>query len=146
MEGQINKSAGNVEIGIRALADSLGEGLLVIQQDRVVFMNERLAGILGTTREELAEKDLNQMSLQDSVLKEYLQVRGRRERGEDSFVTQEVRISLDNSRTVFMRNRSSRIEWEGKVATVHFLEDITDGRHDGFPELRVEWQVLESDA
>lgn len=125
MEGQINKSAGNVEIGIRALADSLGEGLLVIQQDRVVFMNERLAGILGTTREELAEKDLNQMSLQDSVLKEYLQVRGRRERGEDSFVTQEVRISLDNSRTVFMRNRSSRIEWEGKVATVHFLEDIT---------------------
>jgi S1-C subfamily serine protease len=28
----------------------------------------------------------------------------------------------------------------------HFLEDVADGRHDGFPELRVEWQVLESDA
>lgn len=26
----------------------------------------------------------------------------------------------------------------------HFLDDVADGRHDGFPELRVEWQVLES--
>jgi S1-C subfamily serine protease len=28
----------------------------------------------------------------------------------------------------------------------HFLEDVADGRYDGFPELRVEWQVLESDS
>jgi len=28
----------------------------------------------------------------------------------------------------------------------HFLEDVADGRYDGFPDFRLEWQDLESDA
>jgi hypothetical protein len=36
----------HVESGIRALADSLGEGLVVIQHNRVEFINEKLLEIL----------------------------------------------------------------------------------------------------
>ena len=120
-----NKSAQNVEIGIRALAESLGEGLLVMQNNQVVFMNDRLAAIMGTTREGLDAIDLAQLSDQDSDLGNYLQARVKRENGEDSPVMREVRVTAVDGRTVYMRNRSSQIEWNGKPATVHFLENIT---------------------
>lgn len=105
-----------MEIGIRALAESLGEGLLVVQRNEVVFMNDRLPAIMGMTREEFSGVDLAQLGSQDPQMNE---------KTDDSFTIGEVRIPSADGRVVFMRNRSSRIIWGDSPATVHFLEDIT---------------------
>lgn len=114
-----------MEIGIRALAESLGEGLLVIQRNEVVFMNDRLPAIMGMTRDELTGTDLAQLGGRDPNIKEYLDNRTKKEMSDDSFTIGEVRIPAADGRIVYMRNRSSRIIWSDKPATVHFLEDIT---------------------
>lgn len=114
-----------MEIGIRALAESLGEGLLVVQRNEVVFMNDRLPAIMGMTRDELSGVDLAQLGSRDPQVKEYLETRARNEETDDSFTIGEVRIPTADGRVVFMRNRSSRIIWGDSPATVHFLEDIT---------------------
>lgn len=114
-----------MEIGIRALAESLGEGLLVIQRNEVVFMNDRLPAIMGMTRDELTGTDLAQLGGRDPNIKEYLDNRTKKEISDDSFTIGEVRIPAADGRIVYMRNRSSRIIWSDNPATVHFLEDIT---------------------
>lgn len=120
-----NKSARNVEIGIRALAESLGEGLLVIQRNEIVFMNDRLPAIMGMTRDELSGIDLTQLGNRDPDIRKYLETRTRYEETDDSLTIGEIRIPTSDGKFVIMRNRSSRIIWGDKPATVHFLEDIT---------------------
>lgn len=105
-----------MEIGIRALAESLGEGLLVIQRDEIVFMNDRLPAIMGMSREDIAGIDLAQLGNRDS---------NSREETDPNFSIGEIRLPAADGRIVYMRNRSSRIVWGDNPATVHFLEDIT---------------------
>ena len=119
------RSSRLVESGIRALADNMGEGLAVIQQGRIVYMNDKLAEVSGMTREELIDQDLNTLFPDDIEPRRYIDVRARRERGEKIDYPSEIRFRLDSGRIIEMRNRSSLIEWSGKPATVHFLENIT---------------------
>ena len=114
-----------MEAGIRALADNLGEGLVVIQQDRIVFLNDKLTEEVGIPRDELENRKLTEIFSKDFEYWRYFELRDRRETGEDIEYPSEIRFRIRSGRTIEMRNRSSVIDWGGKPATVHFLENIT---------------------
>jgi PAS domain S-box-containing protein len=115
----------HVESGIRALADSLGEGLVVIQHNRVEFINEKLLEILDMPRSSVLGESLNELLPEDHESWDYIDIRVRRERGESISYPEEIRLRLKSGRTAVLRNRATLIQWQGEPATVHFLEDIT---------------------
>lgn len=119
------KTNHHVEAGIRALADSLGEGLAVIQEGRIVYINETLMKVTGVSRDTLIDRKLTEIFSDSFEHRQYFEMRDRREQGEILEIPAEVRFKISTGRILEMRNRSSTIEWGGKPATVHFLEDIT---------------------
>ena len=114
-----------VENGIRTLAENLGEGLVVIQENRIVYMNDRMADITGIDKDEILGTDLEALFPAGTEPHRYIKNRARREAGENIGYPGEIRFEAPSGKTLEMRNRSSLIQWSGKPATVHFLEDIT---------------------
>jgi len=115
----------HVEAGIRAIAERFGEGLMVIQQGRVVFSNDRIAEILGMNRQVYENRDLGQFLDEKSPYRGMLDRQAEVENGRNVLLPDEVEIRRRTGRPVHVRHRSSLIQWNGRPATVHFLEDFT---------------------
>lgn len=153
MEDQLNNqdrlrrtSERVIERGIRALADSLGEGLMVVQDSKVVFTNDRLEEILGMERDELSGADIRDFDI--SVVEESSGLTTEERSAESPKHTgypfprigalhgdvsdrkdlpsaRDLRVNRRDGRAIYLRDRSSQIQWRGYKAAVHFLEDIT---------------------
>ena len=123
-EGALRES----EKKYRSIFDSAGEGIVVIQGDRVNFINQRMLEIIGYT-----PKDLNQIAEQSFlsfihpedqkiVADRYY----RRLKGERLPSTYSVRFIGKDGAPVWVDISPNIISWEGRQSTLAFITDITE--------------------
>lgn len=109
------------------LADSANDAILVILGDerKYVYANQRAAELSGYTIEELCEIGLDELVCQDK--KELIQERfNRRLAGKPAPETYEVAITKKNGERVLVEVTASTSNWYGQPAGVILLRDITD--------------------
>ncbi len=112
----------------RTLVDNSGEGILVVQDNRVVFANRRTLRTGGYSLEEL-----QQMSVWDHFHPEDVEKAKRRLegwlKGERQPRYYPLRVMLKNGSIRWLLFNAANINWDGKPALLVLMEDITEQKH-----------------
>ena len=112
-------------VRLRAIVESCGEGLVVIQNDQFVFANDRATELLQTTRAEMmAQGYLVRVHPQDRDWIE--ERRHQRLAGQAVPSRYEVRTLLENGDVRWLDIGVTMIPWGGAPATLTFFSDITE--------------------
>ena len=107
----------------RLLAENVADGIGIIQEGKLVFVNDALTSMLGYPAHQLVEMDFVEL-VRDDYQESF---RKRFERLDQSVITQDwqaVCVAGDG-REVWTESRHSMIEWEGKPAILATVRDIT---------------------
>ncbi len=108
----------------REVVDNAREGIAVVQDDRFKFVNPFMTSITGFSEKQLMEKtaaefvhaedrsDFQKRVYVDSVLG-------------DTVLQHTFRLVREDGGVRWLRNNGVVIDWEGRPATLNFLEDIT---------------------
>jgi PAS domain S-box-containing protein len=131
-EGALEDITGRrtVEQAYRALVDSSPQGLVIIQDERIVFANEAVARMLGCTVEELllltpAETEA---MLHPKNLTPVWEYHRDRMAGRDALDSYELCARRRDGSAVWVEVHSSMIEYQGKPAVQAVVIDITGRR------------------
>lgn len=109
----------------QAVVDQLGEGMLVIQDERIVFANPQACSVLLLSMDQLmGMPSVDLLHPEDrQAVQERLE---RRQRGEELAVQSEIRHLRPDGTVRWLGTHSSKGEWEGRPATMSFFADITE--------------------
>lgn len=108
----------------RTVVENANEGIHIAQDERVVYMNSKLAEITGISFEEARDKPFSDFIHPDDramVLDRYR----RRLAGESIPDAYEYRTIVKDSRVIWLNISTKKIEWNGRPATLNLLTDIT---------------------
>ena len=122
---QLEEDLSKSEQHYRQLINNVTEGILVVQDGRIVFANPRVQSLTGYTAEQLA-----QMSFITAIYPEdrpmVIDHHTRRLRGEVVEQYYHFRIENNLTRSIICVELSAvLIDWEGRSATLSFVSDIT---------------------
>lgn len=109
----------------RQVVENLGEGMIVIQDDRVVFANTKTSDIFRIPREQvLGSQPVEWLHPQDrAAVADRIR---RRQAGETVSVHNEFR-RIDNDGSLrWIDSHSIAVPWEGRSATMSFFSDVTE--------------------
>ncbi len=111
----------------KAVIEQLGEGMMVIQDERVVFANPQATQILELPPERLLGlRSVELLHPDDRAgVAERLE---RRQQGEDLMVHSEIRRLYPDGSVRWLGTHSSKAEWEGRPATMTFFSDVTESK------------------
>jgi PAS domain S-box-containing protein len=103
-------------------------GIYIDQDGQIVFANNRFAEIYGYRREDLVGIESWRLVYPgDRDLTD--QVRERRLKGEDAPSEYEARGLRKDGKTIWIRRRNTRIEYDGRPAILGNIVDITREKH-----------------
>ncbi|MBN1375155.1 MAG: PAS domain S-box protein, partial [Dehalococcoidia bacterium] len=108
----------------RSLIENAGEAIFIAQDDKVVFANQRTLEIVHYERDEFFAKPFIEMIYPDDreiVYERY----SKRIQGEPMVPAYDVRIIDKDGSVIWVELRATKIEWEGRPATLNFVTDIT---------------------
>jgi PAS domain S-box-containing protein len=111
----------------RLLFDNASEGVFVAQDGVVRLSNLATARLVGCSLEEVTSRPFTEFidpEDRGAVAERYRQ----RIAGGDVETGYVVKILRGDGGTRWVRNKAVRIEWEGRPATLNFVEDVTDRR------------------
>jgi len=112
------------ELQYRLLAEHVADGIGIIQDGKLVFVNEALTFILGFTSDHLVE--MNPVDLfHDDHKRFFKRTLAQIERGIFNEYLQAVCLTGDN-REIWIEERHSLIEWAKKPAIIFTMRDITE--------------------
>jgi PAS domain S-box-containing protein len=121
IEDQLKQS----EDKYRHLVENLSVGILMSQDLRVVFANDRICEFLGYTRQELLDHntpfDIIHPDDRDMVLNNTL----RRMKGEQFDTTYPFRVLDKEGRAKWVESTNTTTTWEGRPASLNFFVDIS---------------------
>ncbi|RPJ63684.1 MAG: PAS domain S-box protein [Dehalococcoidia bacterium] len=109
----------------RKLVESAIEAIFVAVEGKIVFLNQRTCTISGYSSEELMTRPFVEFvhpDDRDMVIDRHI----KRLRGEEAIPRYEFRIMRKDSEMTWAELNTVAITWEGKMATLNFLEDITE--------------------
>lgn len=109
----------------RTVVENANEGIHIAQDERLVYINPKLAEITGISFEEVRDKPFTAFIHPDDqamVLDRYR----RRLAGESIPDAYEYRTIGKNGRIIWFNISTKKIEWNGRPATLNLLTDITD--------------------
>ncbi len=109
----------------RNLVDNAHEGILVVEDNKLLFANSRAAEIIGHSYDvmftrpflELCHPDDQDMIIKNSYL---------RARGLEVPATYDFRVVDAEGRVRWLEVAGTRIKWKGEDATLAFLSDVTE--------------------
>ncbi len=108
----------------RAVVEHLGEGLVVIQDERIVFANRQASQILRVGAESLpGMRSIELLHPDDRA--QVAQRLDRRQSGEPLSVHTEIRQQDSDGSVRWLATHSTNASWEGRPATMSFFSDIT---------------------
>ena len=108
----------------RAVIEHVDSGMVVLQDDRLVYANRRAAEITRMTPDELLSTGFwRRLHPQDLEL--ILERSRRRLAGEDVPNRYEVRLLFDDGSICWIELGVSIVPWEGKPATITFFSDVS---------------------
>ena len=112
----------------RVLVESAGEGICVLQDGVLKFVNSTLAATAGLSIDEMTNKSfLDYVHPEDSEM--IIERESRRLRGEEFETSYTFRALNKAGHTKWVNLNAVMITWEGKPATLNFLMDITERKH-----------------
>lgn len=108
----------------RAVVEHVGEGMVVVQDDRFVFINERALQITRRTRRELLGR-----SFVEAVHPDDRAMVAERQRqrlaGRSVPDRYELRLLHGDASTTWIEIGVTQVPWEGKSASLGFFSDVT---------------------
>lgn len=109
----------------QSLIENACEGIVVIQNGRFKFSNPKASEMLGYPKEKLLGKTFEYIvhPADQERVHSYHADADATEKGPADFF---LRIIKSDGKMRCLENRTVSIEWEGKPATLHFLNDITE--------------------
>ena len=112
------------ELIYKIIIENSHEGILIVQNGKIVFANPRIYDFLSYSEEELTNQaflNLIHPYDKDWIIEQYT----KKVKGEDVPVGQSYRIINSKGGTFWVQSRSSLIEWQGRPAILSFLIDVT---------------------
>lgn len=111
------------EENYRSVVDHANQGIIVIQDGLLRFVNPRLTQMTGYAPEELLEKPFIDY-LHPEDRNEALQQYRNRDPSGDTFYP--FRITARNGDVLWIEVNGIGIDWNGSAATLHFVTDVTE--------------------
>jgi len=109
----------------RIVVDNAGDGVVVVQDRMLRFVNSSLIAILGYSGEESISRPFIEFIHPDDREK-VMDIHIRRLQGEQVPGVYEFRILDRQGNAKWVENNGILIEWDGRPATLNFLRDITE--------------------
>jgi hypothetical protein len=111
----------------RQLIENAGEGIIVAQESYIRFLNPRMCDILGYDEREILSNPFTVFVHPDDrgiALQRHID----RITGVGMPRNYSFRIITKSGETRWLEINSARIEWEGRPATLNFINDVTSSR------------------
>lgn len=108
----------------RTVIENAGEGIVVVQDGMLRFINSQHTFVTGRSQEESMSRPFIEFVHPDDRQR-VTEAHAARLRGEQVPSVSEFRIIDKNGRTRWLENNGVLIEWKGKPASLNFLRDIT---------------------
>jgi PAS domain S-box-containing protein len=112
------------------VVENAGEGIVVVQDAKLQFVNPYVEAIFGHTQEELSSCPFVEFVHPDDR-ERVMGIHLRRFKGEEIPPFYELRVIDRHGGTRWVENNGILIEWNGRPATLNFLRDITDRKKAG---------------
>jgi len=122
---QAEEALRSSELRYREVVDNAAEGIMVMQDDRLVFANATMVAITGDTAENVMRADFTAF-IHPEDRAEVIDRIARRMRGEALDPHFEFRMSRNDGREIWVRIAGVRIHWLGRPATLYFVSDIDE--------------------
>ena len=110
----------------RTLAEKSHTGIFIIQNDKIVYGNDKLVEMLGYTLEEANSLEHPYKVLHPDFYEFTVERYKARERGEDVPESYEVKVITKDGKERWLKVLASRISYKGKPAVMANIADITD--------------------
>jgi PAS domain S-box-containing protein len=114
----------------RILVENAGEAIFVAQEGMLKFANDKTAEIIGYSKEELTSRPFTEF-IHSEDRKLVLDRHVKRQTGSVPPPRYSFRIVTPSGDTRWVDLNVVLIEWEGKPASLNFLNDITESRQAG---------------
>lgn len=111
----------------KSVVDQLGEGMMLIQDGRIVFANPQAAEILQVPADSLLGMPALELLHPEDRAAVAARL-GAREQGETVSVHSEIRRLLPDGSCRWLGTHSSNGQWQGRPATMTFFADITGSK------------------
>lgn len=109
----------------RAVVDNAQEGIVVVQDRMLKFVNPMVMTFLGFTEEELMSRSFIEFVHPDDQ-KKVIDIHIKRFNGDEVPLFYEFRIVDKQGQTKWLENNGILIDWKGGPASLNFLRDITE--------------------
>ncbi len=124
------RALGESESKYTLLVENALTGIYIDQDDKIVFANDKAAEIYGYTKEELLGIEAWKLvHPEDRPLTN--RIRAKRLRGQDAPSEYEARGLRSDGKTIWIRRRNNRIDYEGGPAILGNIVDITEEKRTG---------------
>ncbi len=113
------------EVKFRRVVESAAEGIVVVQGERIVFINPYALGLFGASTEQVAAShylDFTHPEDRGLILDRYR----RRAAGEAVSEHAAYRLVSGQGRILWVEGHATPVDWEGQQATLVFITDITE--------------------
>jgi PAS domain S-box-containing protein len=111
----------------RSVVEHAHEGILVVQEERLVFVNPRSLELTGYERSEILKLSLYDLIQEDDRERMRRYYRGRL-RGEEIPGRYEIHLRRADGSTRWVEVHAALVDWQGATATMIFFHDITERR------------------
>ncbi|UCC97262.1 MAG: PAS domain S-box protein [Phycisphaerales bacterium] len=111
----------------RAVVENAGEGIVVVQDGMLRFVNSRHTSVTGRSQEESTSRPFIEFVHPDDR-ERVMDIHTRRLRGEQVPPVYELRVIDKEGKTKWLENNGVMIEWDGRPASLNFLRDVTARR------------------
>jgi two-component system sensor histidine kinase/response regulator len=111
----------------RKVVENVSEAIIVAQDERLIFCNRRVAELSGYSEVELHSLSLTDL-LHPQDAHKVMDRHARCLRGEGIERYLAFRLAGKNGQSVWVESSTVRIDWEGQLACLAFLSDLTQRR------------------
>lgn len=119
-EKEIQTSLISSKLNYQLLLDSTHEGILVIQNDKIIFANPKVEAITGYSLTELAHIDFSSLiNSEEHSFNSYPELKG------EFIKPYQTSIYTKNSHIKWLEVSAKSLEWDNEKSTLIFLSDIT---------------------
>ncbi len=124
---EVEQNLSESEETYRILMENAGEAIIIAQDGKFIFVNRKMADLVGVSVEELLGQPLTRAIWHEDqpfVISNYK----RRIAGEVIPDEYDFRIVGANGTPIWVHISVAAIHWDGKLATLNMMTDITDRR------------------
>ncbi|MBN1799403.1 MAG: PAS domain S-box protein [Spirochaetales bacterium] len=127
----------------RELFENANEGILVVQEGYVKFLNPKVLQFIGYTQEEITAQPLENFIYKDDREKA-AEIYRQRMQGQTPIAVYELRIVNKSNKIRWIETNTVVVDWNGRSALLCFMNDITYKKQAEQEKIRIEKQLQQA--